>query len=71
MKFLIFIYLFIYLLLWLHVQYTEVLGSGLEYRATAVTYATATATPDLICIYDLHHSLQQCWILNPVGASRD
>ena len=44
MKFLIFIYLFIYLLLWLHVQYTEVLGSGLEYRATAVTYATAAVT---------------------------
>ena len=39
--------------------------------AAAEAYATATATPDLSCIYNLHCSLWQCWILNPLGKARD
>ena len=40
-------------------------------RAAAEAYATATATPDLSCTCDLCHSLQQCWILNPLSKARD
>ena len=34
-------------------------------------YTTATATQDLSCIWNLHHSSQQCWILNPLSEARD
>ena len=37
--------------------------------ATVLAYATATW--DLSCIYDLHCSLQQHWILNPLSKARD
>ena len=40
-------------------------------RAAAAGLPTATATPNLSCIYDLHRSLQQCWILNPLSEARD
>ena len=33
--------------------------------------ATVRATPDLSCVYDLHHSSQQRQILNPLGEARD
>ena len=33
--------------------------------------ATARATPDLSCVYDLQHSSQQRQILNPLGEARD
>ena len=32
---------------------------------------TATVTPDPSCIWDLHHSLQQSRILNPLSKARD
>ena len=34
-------------------------------------YTTATATWDPSHVYDLHHSSQQCWILNPLIEARD
>ena len=34
-------------------------------------YATATAMQDVSCICDLHQSLRQCWILNPMSEARD
>ena len=34
-------------------------------------YTTATATLDLRCSCDLHCSLWQCWILNPLSKTRD
>ena len=40
-------------------------------RAAAKAYATATATQDLSCIYDIWHSLWQHWILNPLSKARD
>ena len=40
-------------------------------RAAAVAFATAMATLDLSLICDLHCSLQQCWILNPLSGARD
>ena len=33
--------------------------------------ATAIATLDLSCIYDLHHSSRQRWIFNPLSEARD
>ena len=33
-------------------------------------YTTATATPDLSYIYDLHHNSQQLQILNPLSEAR-
>ena len=35
-----------------------------------LVYATATATPDLSRIYDLHQSSSQCLILNPLSKTR-
>ena len=34
-------------------------------------YTTATAAPDLSCIWDPCHSLQQCQILNSLSKTRD
>ena len=44
-----------------------------QVRAAAATagYTTATETPDLSHICDLHCSLQQHWILNPLSEARD
>ena len=42
-----------------------------QIRDTAAGYITATATPDLSCICNLHHSLQQYWILNPLSEARN
>ena len=41
------------------------LGVKTELQLPAYTIAIATATLDLSCICDLHHSSQQCWILTP------
>ena len=43
----------------------------LESELQLLAYATATATQDPSCIWDLHHSLQQCQILNPLSEARD
>ena len=40
-------------------------------RATAGAYATGIAMPDPSCICDLHRSLKQHQILNPLKESRD
>ena len=55
----------------LHQQHMEAprLGNELELQLSA--YTTATATPDLSHIYNLHHSLRQFQILNPLRKARD
>ena len=40
-------------------------------RATAAAYARATAMPDLSHVCDLHHSSQQCQIINPLSEARN
>ena len=45
------------------------LGAELELQLPA--YTTATATWDLSCVFDLHHSSRHCWILNPLTEARD
>ena len=49
----------------------EVPGLGVELELQLLAYTTATATlnPGRIC--DLHCSLWQCWILNPLSEARD
>ena len=44
---------------------------GVELELQLLTYATVTATPDLSYIYELHHSLRQHQILNPLSEARD
>ena len=44
---------------------------GVELELQLPASATATATQDLSHICDLHHSLWQCWILNPLSEARD
>ena len=47
------------------------LGVRLELELQLQAYTTVTATQDLSCIFDLSHSLQQHWILNPLSEARD
>ena len=49
----------------------EVTGLGVESELQLLAYAAATATPDLSCLCDLHHSSQQCQILNLLSEARD
>ena len=53
-----------------HPWHMEVPVLGFESELQLLAYATAVATPDLSCICDLHHSLQHCWILNPLSSAR-
>ena len=49
----------------------EVPRLGVDLELQLPPYATATATPDPSHICDLHHSLQQLSILNPLSKDRD
>ena len=53
------------------VWHVEIPRLGVKWELQLPAYATATATPDPRCICNLHHSLQQHWILNPLGKARD
>ena len=46
-------------------------GSQTRSQIGAVPYTTATATRDLSCICDPHHSSRQHWIPNPLSEARD
>ena len=45
----------------------EVLRLGVKSELQLQAHATAMATLDPSHIYDLHCSLWQCWILNPLS----
>ena len=49
----------------------EVARLGFESELQLPTYATAPATPDLSHICNLHHSLRQHWIHNPLREAGD
>ena len=49
----------------------EVPRLGVELKLQLQAYTTATATLDLSHIWNLHHSLWQRWILNPLGKASD
>ena len=42
----------------------EVARLGIKSEQQLLAYAMVTATLDPSCVYDLHHSSQQHWILN-------
>ena len=44
---------------------------GVELKLQPLATATATARPDVSHICNLHHSSQQCWILNPLTKARN
>ena len=44
---------------------------GVESELQLPAYTTPTATQDLNCVFDLHHSSLQCWILNLLSKVRD
>jgi len=49
----------------------EVPRLGVELELQLLAYTTATATLDLSCICNLHHSSWQHRILNPLSKARD
>ena len=49
----------------------EVPRLGVESELQLLAYTTATAMPDLIHVYELHHSSWQGRILNPLSEARD
>ena len=54
-----------------HPQHMEVPRLGVELELLLLAYTTATAMPDSSCLCDLHHSSQQCRVLNPLSKVRD
>ena len=55
----------------LHLLHLEVPRLGVKSELQLAAYATATVTSDLSRVCDLHHSLWQRWILNPLSKARD
>ena len=45
----------------------EVPRLGVKSKLKLPAYTTVTAMPDPSHVYDLHHSSEQNWILNPAG----
>ena len=64
-------FLFFFFFLGQHLQHMEVPRLGLKLELQLLACATATATWDLSQVCDLHHSSQQCQILNPLSKARD
>ena len=63
---------FIYLFIYGHTcSNMEVPRLGVQSELQLPAYATAIATSDLSCVYDLHHSSQQCQVLNPLSEARN
>ena len=55
----------------LYPQHMDVSRLGVELELKLLAHTTATATLDLRHVCDLHHSSQQCCILNPLSKARD
>ena len=54
-----------------HLRHMEFPGLGVNSELQLLAYTTATATSDPSCICDLHSSLRQRGILNPLNKARD
>ena len=61
-----FVYLFIFAFKAAPMAY-----GGVQSELQLLAYATATATPDLSRVCNLHHSSRQHRILNPLSKARD
>ena len=55
----------------LYLQHMEVPRLGFQLELQLLAYTTATATWDLSCVCNLHHSSQQRQILSPLSKARD
>ena len=62
---------FLFAILGPHPQHGEVPRLGVELELQLPAYVTGTATQDLSCICDPHHSSWWRWILNPLSKARD
>ena len=62
---------FFFCFFWVTPWRMEVPRLGVKSELQLLTDTTATATWDLSLICDLHHSSQQCWILNPPSEARN
>ena len=60
-----------FVFLGLHLLHMEVPRLRVKPELHQQAYATATATPDLNHVCNLHHSSHQCGILNPLSEARD
>ena len=49
----------------------EIIRLGVESEPQLPAYATATAMSDTSHVCNLHHSSQQCQLLNPLNEARD
>ena len=65
------LFYFIICFLGLHSQHTEVPRPGVELDLQLLAFTTTTATQDLSCICDIHHSSWQCQIPDPLSKARD
>jgi len=70
-SFLFFFFLLAFVFLGPHSRHMEIPRLGVLPELQLLTYATATAMPDLSRICNLHHSSQQRQILNPLSKARD
>ena len=66
-----FFLLCVYVFLRPHLQHMEVPRLGIELELQLPAYPTATATPDLSPICNLHNSSRQRQILNSPSEARD
>ena len=69
-NFCLFVCLFVFFV-GLHLRHMDVPRLGVESELWLQACTTATATPDPSHIWDLHHTSQQCQILNPLIKARD
>ena len=67
----IFVFCFVFCFLGLHPQHMEIPRLGAELEQQPLAYTTATATPDLSHVCDLHQSSRQRQILNPLSEAKD
>ena len=63
--------LFCFCFLRLHLQRMDFPRLGVESELPLPAYSTATASPDLSHVCDLHHSSWQCWIPKPLIKATD
>ena len=65
------IFFFPFFFLGLYPWHMEVPRLGVKLELQLLAYTTVTAMLDLSHVFDLHHSSQQCYILNPLIEARD
>ena len=64
-------FLSVFIFLWLSPWHMGVPRLGAESEQQLLAYTKATAKPDSSQVCGRHHSLQQCWILNPLSEAGD